>query len=63
MRGVTIMISLQAIRRRVHRNILVTHHIAGGQVAPLLQIKPLILEIILQKAKFWNIFVQAKNTS
>ena len=44
-------ISSSAIRRRVHRNRLVNHHIAGGQVSPLLKIEPLIVEIILQMAR------------
>ena len=51
MRGVTATISPQAIRRRIHRKSLVTHHVAGGQVTPLLRIEPLIVEIILQMAR------------
>ena len=42
-RGVSATISPQAIRRQIHRKSLVTHHVAGGQVTPLLRIEPLIL--------------------
>ena len=50
-RGVTADISPDAIRRRIHRKKLTSHHVAGGQVTPLMRIEPVVVEIILQMAR------------
>ena len=50
-RGVTVDISPDAIRRRIHRKKLTSHHVAGGQVTPLMRIEPVVVEIILQMAR------------
>ena len=50
-RGVVTKISPSAIRRRVDRKSLHSHHLAGGQVSPLAKIEPTILGIIIQMAQ------------
>ena len=44
-------ISPEAIRKRVQRNSLENHHLAGGQVSPLQKIEPIIVSIIVQMAR------------
>ena len=50
-RNIKADISSSAIRKRVQRNSLVSHHVAGGQVSPLQKIEPIIIDIILQMAR------------
>jgi len=50
-RNIKADISSSAIRKRVQRKSLVSHHIAGGQISPLKKIEPLIVDIILQMAR------------
>ena len=50
-RKTTENISSSAIRKRSERHSLVNHHVARGQVSPLLRIEPVIVEIILQMAR------------
>ena len=50
-RGVSVKILPSAIRRRLDRQSLHTHHLAGGQVSPLVKIEPTILGIIIQMAR------------
>ena len=44
-------ISSAAIRRCCDRKQLVSHHVAGGRVSPMLRIEPIVVEIILQMAR------------
>ena len=46
--GVSAKILPSAIRRRLDRQSLHSHHLAGGQVSPLVNIEPTILGIIIQ---------------
>ena len=50
-RGIEDKISPLAIRKRVLRNSLNNHHLAGGQVSPLQKIEPIIVNIIVQMAR------------
>lgn len=50
-RGISNKISSAAIRRRCDRQQLVSHHVAGGRVSPMVTIEPIVVEIILQMAR------------
>ena len=50
-KGIKENISPRAIRKRVPRNSLNNHHLAGGQVSPLQRIEPIIVNIIVQMAR------------
>ena len=50
-RNIKEQISPMAIRKRVYRNSLESHHMAGGQVSPLVKIEPVIVSIIVQMAR------------
>ena len=53
-------ISPLAIRKRVVRNSLVNHHLAGGQVSPLEKIEPIIVNIIVQMARMRQCLTPSK---
>ena len=50
-RGINNKISCAAIRRCCDRQRLVSHHVAGGRVSPMVRIEPIVVEIILQMAR------------
>ena len=54
------IISPLAIRRRVDRQSLECHHLAGGQVSPLADIEPLVVGIILLMACIWQCLTPSK---
>ena len=53
-------ISPLAIRKRVLRNSLVNHHLAGGQLSPLERIEPIIVNIIVQMARMRQCLTPSK---
>ena len=53
-------ISPSAIRRRLERNSLQSHHVAGGQISPLLRMEPTVVEIILQMARIRQCLTPSK---
>ena len=59
-RGIDDMILPCAIRKRVERNSLVSRHLAGGQVSPLLRIEPIIVSIIVQMARMRQCLTPSK---
>ena len=50
-RGVSVGILPSAIRRRLGRQSLHSHHLAGGQVSELAKIEPTIIGIVIQMAR------------
>ena len=50
-RNIDNTISSTAITRHCDRKQLVSHHVAGGKVSPMLSIEPIVVEIILQMAR------------
>ena len=56
-------ISPIAIRRRVDRQSLSCHHLAGGQVSPLADIEPLVIGIILQMARIRQCLTPSKGSA
>ena len=53
-------ISPLAIRKRVVRNSLVNHHLAGGQVSPLERREPIIVNIIAQMSRMRQCLTPSK---
>ena len=59
-RGLDKHISPAAIRRRIDRKSLVSHHVAGGQMSPLQRMEPTVVEIILQMARICQCLTPSK---
>ena len=59
-RGIEDKTSPLAIRKRVLRNCLNNHHLAGGQVSPLQKIEPIIVNIIVQMARMRQCLTPSK---
>ena len=59
-KGIKDKISPLAIRKRVQRNSLDNHHLAGGQVSPLQRIEPIIVNIIVQMARMRQCLTPSK---
>ena len=62
-RGVSAKILPSAIRRRIDRQSLHSHHLAGGQVSPLAKIEPTILGIIIQMARMRQCLTPSRGLS
>ena len=59
-KGIESGILPSTIRRRLERNSLQSHHAAGGQISPLLQMEPTIVEIIWQMARIYQCLTPSK---
>ena len=59
-KGIDIEILPSAIRRRLERKSLQSHHVAGGQISPLLRIELTVVEIIVQMARIRQCLTPSK---